>query len=356
MTTGTNSFSCHGSSPVHTNQPKKDVNVAFKDGICYTPPYSENSDEEWEYQPHPNLYETLAAGVLDHYDNYKNGEINRTSMPTYLYVGRPGTGRSRNASEFSRSVKSAIASHTQHPLHVELTQRLKTDFVFRISFEGVTALKEEELSSPMNAIGVRMLHQLLDLPFSYIRSSYVAHPIDVFRLVAAATNLDIYNEFTGILVIDNFQDALGRLASNEDSFYEMLTQINSSLVSRPAEIKGKTPVKSPFIITCVTATRIDPRRDCSFNAHCKRVYLPLNQLDLPVWNDDHNPVATYSPIARRLVKDVGGHPKAMEILVNELNKYDDGLPPSEDEDEVSTAVHTRLDKRYREAVEWCKDQ
>jgi hypothetical protein len=359
MTTDTNSFSCHGSPPAHLSQPKVSINEAFKDGIDYFPADSlvEMGGEDWKYQPHPNLYEILARGVLDHYDNYKREKIDKTSMPTYFYVGRPGTGRSRNASEFSNSVNCAIESYVLHPLHYEFTQRLKTSFVFHVSFEGMTALEVEELSNPMNAIGARMLRQLLDLPLAYIRSLYVTEPIDVFQLVAAAAKVDLYNDFVGILVIDGFQDALSKLAKNEDCFYELLTQIGLSLISpRPVNTKGTTLRKVPFIITCVTATRIDPRPDYSFNAHRKRVYLPLNQLSLPCWKSSDDPIVRNSSIARRLAKDVGGHPKAMKLLADELNKYEDGLPPNEDEDKVSTAIHTRLDERYRESVERCKDQ
>ena len=74
--------------------------------------------------------------------------------------------------------------------------------MFHVSFENETPLTVEERSDPWNAVGVRMLHQLLGKPIDYIRSRYVAGPATVFRLVAAAENVDLYDDFTGILVVD----------------------------------------------------------------------------------------------------------------------------------------------------------
>ena len=60
----------------------------------------------------------------------------------------------------------------------------------------------KEISDPWNAIGVRMLKQLLNEPIEDISDRYLADPSTVFRLVAAAENVDLYNDFTGILVVN----------------------------------------------------------------------------------------------------------------------------------------------------------
>src|SRR6516225_8309648 len=92
---------------------------AFKFGIKYKPPHSlvGTSGADWVFQPHPELYETLAANVLEHYINYRNNKIDKTYIPTYFYLGGAGTGKSRHASEFAFSVQEAIKLHTQHPLY-----------------------------------------------------------------------------------------------------------------------------------------------------------------------------------------------------------------------------------------------
>ena len=69
-----------------------------------------------------------------------------------------------------------------------------------------------------------------------ISSEYAATPRDVFQLVAAAENVDLYNDFTGILVVDGIQRAItwDSDRTNKDSgFYGFLNQIGDlSLMSR----------------------------------------------------------------------------------------------------------------------------
>jgi hypothetical protein len=162
-----------------TGLSKEDAEEAFKTGIKYTPPdcLLHTSGKNWTFQPHPKLYETLATNVLEHYIHYKRDEIDETYIPIYFYLGGAGTGKSRHGSEFASSVQTAITLCTEDPLYHELTQRLKTAFVFHVSFENGTPLTPEETRNPWNAVGVRMLHQLLDKPIDYIRSRYVAEPI-----------------------------------------------------------------------------------------------------------------------------------------------------------------------------------
>src|ERR1700733_13456182 len=145
------------------------VTDAFPAGIRYMPPppLVNTTGANWKFQPHPELYETLATNVLEHYIHYKNNEIDKTYIPAYFYLGGAGTGKSRHGSEFASSVQEAITQHPLYdelPLCDELAQRLKKAFVFHVSFENGTSSTTEEMSNPWNAIGVRMLCQLLDEP------------------------------------------------------------------------------------------------------------------------------------------------------------------------------------------------
>ena len=268
----------------------------------------------WDFQPHTELYNMLAANVLEHFTHYKSGNMDKTYIPTYFYLGGAGTGKSRHASEFVSSVQNAISLYNKHPLYPELEQRFKAPlYAFNISFENGTPLTVEERSDPWNAIGVRMLDQLLDEPIEYIRNRYVADPKTVFRLVAAAENVDLYNEFTGILTIDGIQTVLTNFhdgRNKESAFYGLLNQISSlSLMTRrPSEPKGRV---APFLMTCVTATIFGPIQDFLAASHSKRVYLPLNRIQPPTWKNDHSLVLDKSPTVRLLANDVGGHARAM---------------------------------------------
>ena len=256
---------------------------AFKVGIKYTPPdpLVDTSGKDRVFQQHPDLYQTLATNVLAHYKHYKKDQIDKTYIPLYLYVGDPGTGKSRHASEFASSVQKAIMLRTQNR---ELAQRLEKAFVFHVSFENRTPLMDEEKSNLWNAIGVRMLHQLLGKPIDYIRSRYVATPEAVFRLVAAAEKVDLYDDFTGILVVDGIQK--DRTGYSDGAIYEFLDQITAVSLMRRHPLDSKGGRAAPFIMTCVTTSRLRPTYEFPAQAsHGKRVYLPLNRLDAPTCAD-----------------------------------------------------------------------
>jgi hypothetical protein len=198
------------------------VKDVFEAGIEYKRPRSlvKSSGRNWVFQPSPDLYERLASNVLEHYTQYKMGNIDKIYAPIYFYLGGAGTGKSRHGSEFASSVKEAIRLHAKFhtdndrckhcglcDLYNELLQRLENAFVFHVSFENGTSLTPEEISNPMNAVGIRMLHQLLGGDIEDIRSEYVATPRNIFQLVAAAKNVDLDNDFTGILIIDGIHNA-----------------------------------------------------------------------------------------------------------------------------------------------------
>ena len=334
---------------------KVDAEDAFKTGIKYKTPDSlvGTSGSNWAFQPHPELYETIARNVLEHYARYKSNQIDKTYIPAYFYLGGAGTGKSRHASEFASSVQEAITLHTQHPLYHELAQRLKKIFVFHVSFENRTPLTVKEMSDPWNAIGIRMLQQLLRKPIDHIRNRYVADAAAIFRLVAAAEGVDLYDDFTGILVVDGMQKVLtehdeGR--NKNSAFYGLLNQIGGlSLMARgDSETKGGTLRKAPFIMTCVTATCFGPIQDFLAHSHRKRVYLPLNRLQPPTWKNDNSQVLDKSTVTCLLVNDVGGHARAMELVADELARYQNELEPNITE--LANAVYAQLMDRYEEAV------
>ena len=330
----------------------KDV---FKAGIPYKSPRPllGTSGLNWVFQPHPELYKALAPNVLDHYTKYKENQLDKTYVPIYFYLGGAGTGKSRHGSEFASSVQQAIALRTEHHLYHELAERLKTAFVFHASFENGTSLKAEEQREPWNAVGTRMLHQLLGGKIKDIRREYVATPDEIFELVAAAQNVDLYNDFTGILVVDGIQRAMtgdGDRMNKASGFYGFLNDIGDlGLMSRrSSETEGGILRRTPFIMTCVTATFLGPTRRFLADTHRKRVYLPLNRLKAPTWKSDNSKVLNDDPGTRLLVNDVGGHARAIETIADELAQYRSESQPNITE--LADAVMIKLKERYREVI------
>jgi hypothetical protein len=92
------------------------------------------------------------------------------------------------------------------------------------------------------------------------------------------------------------------------------------------------------------------------DSHHKRVYLPLNRLHPPTWEKDNSPVFNNSPVTRLLVNDIGGHTRAMELIADELDKYQNEHQneyqnePEPNITELANAIYANLRDRYREAV------
>jgi len=333
---------------------------AFKGGIRYHSPQPllYTSGANWVFQPHPELYKTIAPNVLEHYIKYKENQVDKTYAPIYFYLGGAGTGKSRHGSEFASSVQKAIELHPEHHLYHELAQRLKTAYVFHVSFENGTPLTSEEEGNPWYAVGVRMLHQLLGGDLELISSKYVATPGDVFRLVAAAENVDLYNDFTGILVVDGIQKAIvgdGDRTNKDSRFYRFLDQIGSlTLMSRrPSDIQGGNLRRTPFIMACLTATYLGPTQQFLAETHRKRVYLPLNRLHAPTWKDDNSKVLNDDPGTRLLVNDVGGHARAIEAIADELAKYPNGSQPNITE--LADIIIVKFKDRYDAVISMMAD-
>jgi hypothetical protein len=148
------------------------VRQAFKAGIKYLTPEPLMSTSG-RNQPRTYIMRYLQQTFST--TTIKKNEIDKTYIPAYFYLGGAGTGKSRHASEFVSLVQQAIALHgKKHPLYHQLAQRLKRAVVFHVSFENGTPLGPEELSNPWNAIGIRMLRQLLDEDIDDIHDRYVA--------------------------------------------------------------------------------------------------------------------------------------------------------------------------------------
>jgi hypothetical protein len=346
------------------------VKDAYEGGILYKRPRPlvKSSGRNWVFQPAPDLYERLASNVLEHYTQYKMGNIDKIYAPIYFYLGGAGTGKSRHGSEFASSVKEAIRLdhaklHTDNDgckhcdlcdlcdFYNELLQRLENAFVFHVSFENGTSLTPEEMSNPMNAVGIRMLHQLLGGDIEDIRSEYVATPRNVFQLVAEAKNVSLDNDFTGILVIDGIHNANKWDSERQDKksvFYSFLSQIGDlSLMLQDSPEEGITE-QSPFIMTCVTATYFGPAHDFLAATHRKRVYLPLHQLDVPTSKETALKIFNDDPGTHLLVQDVGGHARAIEAIAEVLAEYKKGQP---NVTELADRVFFKLKDRYGEVVD-----
>jgi len=192
-----------------------------------------------------------------------------------------------------------------------------------------------------------MLHQLLDEPLSLVRRKYDVEPDDVFRLVAEAESVDLYNDFTGILVVDGVHQV--------SNVYSLLDQISAlSLMARnlPEAEEGEEHREAPFIMTCVTASCLPAEYGLAKTGRY-RVYLPLVQLKPPVWKSSLSKVFDTSPFTNLLVNDVGGHARAMEIMASRFASIQSDFEPKFPE--FADNLRDALLDHYRDAFDMLKD-
>src|SRR4051794_24390993 len=104
-------------------------------------------------------------------------KINRTKFicqPTYFYIAGAGSGKSRNANEFHKSVLNSLSQE-----HTELRTKIADAWVFHVSLENGWSLLTGEKGT--TAIGTRMLCQCLAQRLEAVITNYEApYPYDVF--------------------------------------------------------------------------------------------------------------------------------------------------------------------------------
>ena len=124
------------------------VSDEFTQGLPYkaAKPLLQTSGLAWSYQPASGMYELLRERLLVSYKNYQEGSKDKLHHPLYLFLSGVGTGKSRHASEFHKSVVKCLGDDNS-----ELQNRLKDAWVFHVSLENGTSLKAEE-KDPFKAI------------------------------------------------------------------------------------------------------------------------------------------------------------------------------------------------------------
>ena len=145
-------------------------------------PLLKTSGSSWDFQASNVLKETLKI-VHDHYKQWKDCNLDKTTIPEYFILAGAGEGKSRTAQELQNLLIECTNDN------VVLQDRLRSALVFNLSFEnGTKLLRGEEIDS---AIGNRMLFQLLkkrNETWDDFSNQYSVTPADVLRRVANHLN------------------------------------------------------------------------------------------------------------------------------------------------------------------------
>ena len=298
----------------------------------------------WQYQPHEGLEGLIRPALQDHFEAYLTKTTDKNNTPLYLFLGGAGTGKSRNAME----LPSTLISCSGNDPH--LRRRLESAKVFLVSLENGTSMLLEEMNlDPLRIVGTRMLLQLLEgedyIGVDRVMAEYEPPtPMEVLEAVSRGEKESLYEEFTGIIIIDGIQNFLQRSNDGQDKdskFYNTLTRIaDIALQSR----------KDVFVIPCCTATITVPTDQFRASSHRNRVCLPLKNLDPPHTGKNRNRVPVFDlsdRLVRLLVSDCGGHARALEALDSAI----DGKKVVQvGVDNILQRVQQKLENRYAEAI------
>jgi hypothetical protein len=206
------------------------------------------------------LYEELRYKLTEYYKNFLQKNFDKTYIPIYLFLSGAGTGKSRNAEEFHRTAIACLSEDEDF----ELKKKIESAFVFNVGFKNGNSLKDGVKQSAYNAIGIRMLNQLLsDQKLDLVIANYEAPlPWEVFKLVSKYENRKL-EDMTIFLIIDGLQNIMKSKNDWNDrssEFFITLTNVHD------------LALQGIFLIPLCTATITDSVNSVLRVTHHKRVF------------------------------------------------------------------------------------
>ncbi|CAG8631663.1 229_t:CDS:1, partial [Paraglomus occultum] len=274
-------------------------------------PLLETLGSSWNFQSSEKLKGVLREALITHYENFMLGKTDKGSIPVYMILSGAGTGKSRTATELQGL---AIECTDDQP---ELCNRLKEALVFNLSFENGTAFDVALEKDTQEAIGKRMLFQLIDDINSwqtFIKNCPNVIPDQIFDKIAASYGKST-KDLTIFLTIDGMQTTMADENDGKNKasmFYSMLTQL--SIIAR----------SGLFVICTCTATIHAPFDQFLAASHQLRIFLPTCSLDPPTRLNNGQCLSVFlkHPVIDMLVEDMGGHGRALESLEMALQDKD----------------------------------
>ncbi|RPB20267.1 hypothetical protein L211DRAFT_870799 [Terfezia boudieri ATCC MYA-4762] len=225
------------------------LEAAHPKGLPYRAPKDllSTSGAQWDYQG-SMVARVLGPAVTAHYNYYKQGLIDKQTIPLYIILAGAGMGKSRHANEFHRTVCSSL--DLADPASKELSGRLKNAWVFHVNLENDTAIKSGERQNPAGAIAARMILQLLDgdMDESSIYARYSPgslNPKTVLKLLARHHSSQ--QTTTLILVVDGMHNFIDPETQSCVHLEDALTDLGNF---------ASTLSRKMFVLVCCTSLLI----------------------------------------------------------------------------------------------------
>ncbi|KAF8446749.1 hypothetical protein BGX38DRAFT_1193059, partial [Terfezia claveryi] len=285
------------------------------------------SGVQWDYQG-SMVAKVLGPAVTTHYNYYKQGLIDKQTIPLYIILAGAGMGKSRHANEFHRTVYSSLDSDLANPASQVLAGRLKNAWVFHVSFENGTAIQPQERQNPASAIAARMILQLLDgdmgqLSMHDIYARYSPgslYPETILKLLSRHYSSQ-QTTTTLILVVDGMHNLIDPKTQSCVHLENALTELGNF---------AHTLSRKMFVLVCCTSVLSVPIRKTMSRSNRIRIYLPVEPIQSPTINGQP--------------EDCGGHGRALEIFYEQVNRQ-----PSMSVSKLMNLIEVSLRCRYESA-------
>jgi hypothetical protein len=248
--------------------------------------------------------------VYHHHQAYSQGLIDIKTIPLYLFLSGADTGKSRNASELHILARQCFdGTYSKELEDRELADRLMDPYVFHVSLENGTSLEEEEES--WSGIGLRMLLQLLpeykgtNMTISKLNKLIVPPtPNEVISCMEVAEPVGALKKKALVLVVD------GLRMLDSPGYCNDLNKIIPKLGNF---------AHGGFFLVCGISTITGPVSRALRESQRWRVDLPCEPIEPPRTADGEAVFKHRNLLAQVLIKDCGGHGRALEILAQHMN-------------------------------------
>ncbi|KAF0693323.1 Aste57867_15700 [Aphanomyces stellatus] len=258
----------------------------------------------WKYQFDETLVGKLTTPLVEHYNAWESGYMDKTQDPLFMVLSGCGTGKSRMLDEMKELFKLA-AVRAQH----ELQKRICDAYVFNVNFENGTSYNADFEESEYE-VSVRMLYQLLGKNQTWFHfvadvKQYGKIP-SITAVIEHLAIVEKKDEMTIILCVDGLQH-LKTDGTTDDKLYRLLMSLCSIITT-----------KTKFFLLAVCATTIHvPIQQMLASSSQKRIIL------VPPILCGADILIPENPSVGRLVDAMDGHGRALEILETVLGEYRD---------------------------------
>lgn len=298
-------------------------------------PYISGTGKEFEYQKNPEWKNIMKEQIEYHYNAWKRKGTGKISHPLFLSLGGQGTGKSRLLDEFHNLLKESLSDTNNE----ELKSMIENAWSFKLSFSSAT-FGFQDLFDPSDAIGVRMLHQLLpdDSPW-HVTSQYKIAHVQAIDKMKRSMNINPETPACVIIAFDSLHGLPHHYGRKDSHLYRTISSLCNIINA-----------SKDFYICIGASSNYIKLHNVLYGFGQRRVFLTPPPLDASRIINVNSFQDVISPeILKLSMDDLGGHARAVEVLYEILLAEKRTGDSNHDFPKFMSKVFQRLDQVYPNA-------